>query len=176
MIEALPTHWNGIEYRSRLEARWAIFFDRIGVKHQYEAEGFWLPSGKYLPDFWLPETNGGCWIEVKGQSPTDREELLCAELAEGTGQQVFLAYGNIEVPDWGLESMMTFFPCGGRDFCHWWCRCPRCKKHGIQFEGRFYRISCCKSKREFGSEHTHDHPELVEAYEVARCYRFWSPL
>ena len=33
---AVPTLYRGIEYRSRLQARWAAFFDEIGKQHTYE--------------------------------------------------------------------------------------------------------------------------------------------
>ena len=29
VYKAIPTFYNGIEFRSRLEARWAIFFDNM---------------------------------------------------------------------------------------------------------------------------------------------------
>ena len=51
-IKAIETHYKGYRFRSRLEARWAVFFDAAGVEYEYEPEGFVLPSGKrYLPDF-----------------------------------------------------------------------------------------------------------------------------
>lgn len=51
-IKAIETEYNGYRFRSRLEARWAVFFDALGVKYEYEPDGFVLPSGrKYLPDF-----------------------------------------------------------------------------------------------------------------------------
>lgn len=51
-IKAIETFYNGYRFRSRLEARWAVFFDALGVKYEYEPEGFQLPSGDYyLPDF-----------------------------------------------------------------------------------------------------------------------------
>ena len=51
-MKAIETMYNGYRFRSRLEARWAVFFDALGVKYEYEPEGFLLPSGKcYLPDF-----------------------------------------------------------------------------------------------------------------------------
>jgi hypothetical protein len=47
-----------------MEARWAVFFDSMHVKYEYEMEGFDLGNGKkYLPDFWLPVF--GAWAEVK---------------------------------------------------------------------------------------------------------------
>lgn len=52
LIKAIETEYNGYKFRSRLEARWAVFFDALGVEYEYEPEGFELPSGKrYLPDF-----------------------------------------------------------------------------------------------------------------------------
>lgn len=51
-IKPIETVYNGYKFRSRLEARWAVFFDSLGIKYEYEPEGYRLPSGdKYLPDF-----------------------------------------------------------------------------------------------------------------------------
>ena len=64
-IKAIETIYNGYRFRSRLEARWAVFFDALGVKYEYEKEGYNLGTlGCYLPDFLLPEE--GWFIEVKG--------------------------------------------------------------------------------------------------------------
>lgn len=63
-IRAIPTAYEGISFRSRLEARWAVFFDQLKIRWEYEPEGFQLPNGeRYLPDFWLPDL--GCYCEVK---------------------------------------------------------------------------------------------------------------
>lgn len=63
-IKAIPTRWRGRQYRSRLEARWAVAFETLGLKFLYEPEGFEMPDGtRYLPDFYLPEVK---WFaEVK---------------------------------------------------------------------------------------------------------------
>jgi hypothetical protein len=45
-IRPIETEYNGYRFRSRLEARWAIFFAALGVDYEYEPEGFELPSGK----------------------------------------------------------------------------------------------------------------------------------
>ena len=53
-MEVRETTYNGITYRSRLEARWAVFFDKLGIKYNYEPEGYKLDNGlNYLPDFYL---------------------------------------------------------------------------------------------------------------------------
>lgn len=68
MIKAIETQYNGYKFRSRLEARWAVFFDKMNIEWQYEAEGYEIAhEGKnwyYLPDFYLPKI--GCHVEVKG--------------------------------------------------------------------------------------------------------------
>lgn len=69
----IETEYAGHRFRSRLEARWAVFFDSAGIKWQYEPEGFrrWIASSadgdsfiSYSPDFYLPHTH--TWVEVKG--------------------------------------------------------------------------------------------------------------
>ncbi|HEX6827105.1 MAG TPA: hypothetical protein VF077_12380 [Nitrospiraceae bacterium] len=44
MIKAIETQYNGYRFRSRLEARWAIFFDIAGIAYHYEPEGYDLSS------------------------------------------------------------------------------------------------------------------------------------
>ena len=41
-IKALPTIFNGVRFRSRLEARWAVFFATLGIAYEYEPERFLL--------------------------------------------------------------------------------------------------------------------------------------
>lgn len=71
MIRAIETRYKGYRFRSRLEARWAVFFDACGYQWEYEPEGFALPCGTYyLPDFKLfgKDQNGDFnvfYIEVK---------------------------------------------------------------------------------------------------------------
>lgn len=43
-IKAIKTEYKGYRFRSRLEARWAVFFDALGVRWEYEKEGYELPS------------------------------------------------------------------------------------------------------------------------------------
>ena len=86
-IKNIETVYNGYRFRSRLEARWAVFFDALGVKYEYEPEGFKLHNGMYyLPDFRVKchGTRGSCkegsfdlWIEVKGRmSEMDKEKII----------------------------------------------------------------------------------------------------
>ena len=86
-VKPIETTYNGYKFRSRLEARWAVFFDSAGIEWKYEQEGFTLPNGKcYLPDFYLPNVKGragdnGIYVEVKGKM-TD-EDFEKVELFSG---------------------------------------------------------------------------------------------
>jgi hypothetical protein len=76
VIQAIQTEYNGYLFRSRLEARWAVFFDTLGLPYNYEHEGFDLKGfGYYLPDFWLPDLE--CFAEVKPTIFTKEEYYKC---------------------------------------------------------------------------------------------------
>ncbi len=94
-MNAIETTYAGCRFRSRLEARWAIVFDRLDLKWEYEPQGYmigsrlYLPPRPYLPDFFLPGFNA--WVEVKGDPRTvDPLYLYSAaiELAELGGDSV----------------------------------------------------------------------------------------
>ena len=71
-IKAIPTEYNGYKFRSRLEARYAVFFDALSIKWEYEPEGYEIATGVwYLPDFFIPLFD--CFIEIKGPLPTQKE-------------------------------------------------------------------------------------------------------
>jgi len=64
-IQSIDTNYKGYYFRSRLEARWAVYFDSLGIDYIYEPQGFFLDDGsKYLPDFYLPDFK--TFVEVKG--------------------------------------------------------------------------------------------------------------
>lgn len=70
----IETEYKGYRFRSRLEARWAVFFDKIGLEWEYEPEGFNLSNGeKYLPDFYFPKMDWYC--EVKPDRPGAEKEI-----------------------------------------------------------------------------------------------------
>ena len=75
--KSIETIYNGYRFRSRLEARWAVLFDAMGIEYEYEPQGFDLGDGiYYLPDFLLhgvkgrndgfEKDNNSVWVEVKG--------------------------------------------------------------------------------------------------------------
>ena len=79
-ISAIPTYYKGVFFRSRLEARWAVIFDRLGIDWHYETEGYdiQIDEGitiRYLPDFQLRGGSIRCpdplFVEVKGNMQPD---------------------------------------------------------------------------------------------------------
>lgn len=104
MIKPLETQYKGYRFRSRTEARWAVFFDALCIKWEYEKEGYDLgAAGWYLPDFWLlandiPEDEyfgSGYFIEIKGQHPTSAEFKRLIELEQQTGHTCICFAGAI---------------------------------------------------------------------------------
>lgn len=69
----LPGHYAGTLFRSHLEARWAIFFDHLDLKWEYEPQGFDLDGTLYLPDFAVYTALGTLWAEVKPEWDADPE-------------------------------------------------------------------------------------------------------
>jgi hypothetical protein len=65
-IANIPTLYRGRMYRSRLEARWAAFFDRLGWKHEYEP----FDLGRWSPDFAITDPFDAL-IEVKPLTEPD---------------------------------------------------------------------------------------------------------
>lgn len=95
-FKVIETRYNGYHFRSRLEARWAVFFDTLGIKYHYEPEGYDLEGAWYLPDFWLPDYNS--FMEIKPTTPTSEEMLKASQLALYTGKQAYIVAGNIGLP------------------------------------------------------------------------------
>jgi hypothetical protein len=75
-IKAIETVYKGYRFRSRLEARWAVFFDVLGVEWVYEPEGFESIDGyRYLPDFRIQLDKTTYWVEVKGDPDWLKKEF-----------------------------------------------------------------------------------------------------
>ena len=48
---SLPGPYGAHNFRSHTEGKWAIFWDELGVKWEYEPQGFVTDGSAYLPDF-----------------------------------------------------------------------------------------------------------------------------
>ena len=187
-IKAIDTIYRGYRFRSRLEARWAVFMDAINVRFEYEGEGFAFDGVAYLPDFFLPDMN--CFLEIKPTDPSEEEARKAELLCEHTGKNVYILVGQPSCPDsgdypnhwYGNNSRMHAYECYetpdpphetrvSQDSHYLWCQCPECGKMGIEFDGRAERLSCgcgCPGPKVYN----YDSARLVSAYNAARGYRF----
>lgn len=191
MIKAIDTEYNGYKFRSRLEARWAVFFDAVGLKYEYEKEGFDLDGIYYLPDFWLPELK--TWIEIKGDIPSKEERKKCSLLAGKIKNRVYLLHGDIpyipiknekEKNNYGIvyddfwdlmydRNWVMFFD-EGEDYPYVFCECFNCGKIGIEFDGRSDRIceKCPPSSPNMDKGYNCYSKKIRNGYKKARSYRF----
>jgi hypothetical protein len=69
-VEPIPCRYDGINFRSKLEAFWYAVLTKLHFRITYEPEGFELfsiheaePSWRYAPDFFLHDID--CYLEVK---------------------------------------------------------------------------------------------------------------
>jgi hypothetical protein len=81
-IKPIETKYKGYRFRSRLEARWAVFFDGIGLDWKYEIQGFIFDGRKYLPDFCVNDKeHNKLWVEIKPDYPSEdivaKLEIFC---------------------------------------------------------------------------------------------------
>lgn len=101
-MKPIVTTYNGVTYRSRTEARWAVFFDRIGMNVDYEAFELDIPTiGKYTPDFSI---GSELFAEVKPVWPTGLEVSKARALARLCNGVVLL----IGQPEYRCYWMLTF--------------------------------------------------------------------
>lgn len=197
-MKSIETHYAGCLFRSRLEARWAVFFDALEVPWRYELDGVELASGtRYLPDFWLPSIE--VWLEVKAQlHPIDvkwrefhdevnaGDEFAAASFVGGTGQRrpagapypnrTFMI-GSPPPPVTGLArntvEHVDAFACmlgPGSPHAGWaWGFCPECYEPGLDVGHVAWPTELhCRHFVEIQC----DHPRIHAALRAARSAQF----
>jgi hypothetical protein len=181
VIKPIPTEFNGIKYRSRLEARWAVFFRLLNVDFRYEYEGYSLNSGWYLPDFWLPSLS--LFVEIKPTIPSAEEQGKCRDLScvanvtirVGDPLADVLCHSDTwdSISGWG---QVMWFKDGGEDHPYKWCLCPICNRIGIEFDGRGARVcnNFCRGNDIGDKNYTHDDPIIISHARQASMYIFNS--
>lgn len=94
-IPPIETRAYGCRFRSRLEARWAVFLTEARFDWEYEPEGVMTTTGGYLCDFRVTGPNGvQVWLEVKPKLPVDQpDDPRWLELARSSGLMLFTVRG-----------------------------------------------------------------------------------
>ena len=164
-MKAIETEYAGVRFRSRLEARWAVFFDTVGIQWEYEPEAFRLSDGSgYLPDFRLLEPS--CiqgmpfFTEVK---PEGDAFVKARQASREMGREFILLAGP---PTEGIGARLTRHPegheCGDAGWCAGAGCCDDCADDEIFFFGR--KLLADSSGGNWDA-----------AVARVRAHRFWEP-
>lgn len=199
-IKSIDTFYSGVLFRSRLEARWAVFLNCLGISWVYESEGYDLPakgkrvkSVKYLPDFKIPSQKifpKELYLEIKpavkiNEEVKDKVFRFVEHLDTRMTILSDVPYpDDIECYSYNDErgnsqhlcelEIECFYP-NGSDLGYCFCQCPFCEKFGFEFNGRSARIGCgCDHSKVANGDKTYNNSTiaLVSAYAMARSERF----
>lgn len=150
-VTAIPTDYNGVRFRSRLEAKWSAFFDRCNWRWSYEPNDF----DGYIPDFSL-RFRVPVLVEVKPMQWDESESdegilqsvrtkvvhagikgeiiVLGSHVIPGThpylGMMMSVDAETDEASPWSLAFAFRCEHCGNRSFANetesWHCRVKGC--------------------------------------------------
>jgi hypothetical protein len=125
-IAAHPTRYNGVEFRSRLEAHWAAFFDEVAA---YNANSGW----RYEPvdlDGWTPDfayRNKSPWYFAEVKPTESIEEFPLEKIARAWCQPGVDHFGTEHEGEivmlLGLNGWHTFWNTRTRQEERLWCMC-----------------------------------------------------
>lgn len=104
--KAIPTLYNGVQFRSRLEARWAAMFDLLEWRWEYEP----IDLDGYIPDFIItPLLRSQVLIEVKPLTewPCAVPGCLCGSKDEDLRKTYDAAVSKIQSSGWSGESIIV---------------------------------------------------------------------
>lgn len=182
-----PTWYNGILFRACLEARWAVFFDCLGISYRYEPHSFDVATGvrcvKYKPDFFLPSLSK--YIEIKPSKPVEIENIRCAAWTRDIGN-IYLLF-HLNEPSDKTENGWLYYHDetmkGPPLICdkQYWCECPNCGKIDIEqcgeiescgcFNSEYYNQKCEYDDYLISSNLIHSE-RLMKAYRIAKNRKF----
>jgi len=190
LIRPKKTLYNGILFRSKLEAKWAVFFDTLCIAFKYEPVWDEVDIGigyvQYKPDFYLPDID--LWIEVK---PVGFRNMKYGDKKKAEGwvedyNGLLVLVGPPSMPKntteahyhltWNERKKVFYL----NDHM-WWCECPKCGRINIQPDGGI-PTDCTKSCYPepsydlFGDELPeptgHKSSRLKNAYRLAHNFEF----
>lgn len=189
-MKPIETRYSGYRFRSRLEARWAVFFDAMAWAWRYEADTYNVPGiGWYLPDFVLDDGPRGLY-EIKPVMPSE-DELLRAEAVGAT----ILVGEPFAVPsdDWPFSGVFSYigieclpdepeYTGDGRVFCEcrycsstWWMGGAAGHEFLVSSgndvrDASAHVSGCCACNDKIDDRAMA--PSLLAAYQLARSARF----
>lgn len=150
-MKPIPTTYKGRTYRSRLEARWALFYERLNFNVVYEPFTIENNDLSYTPDFWVLrgfENTIPVLIEIKPIAPNKEYiEYLC-QIHDPEKSDILICIGDpnltqpkgiwiqgVKTKEGKKETHINFGFVG--------FRCPKCGRYTINdlYDGNLY-LSC----------------------------------
>jgi len=188
-MKAIETLYSGIRFRSKTEAKWALFMDIIGCKWLYEPEGYDLGDGVfYCPDFYLPDIE--TFLEIKpitGGHPSPTMELAIQSrkrVVTFMGEPaIYDEYDDVAIcHQVGMMSHWHYCEGGyandpdcGEDWPYMFCVCPMCELADIEWRGRGRRMRCkCEDDGQFSNWSYSRNPIIQNAILKTRTAFRWE--
>jgi hypothetical protein len=144
-VSQIETIFGDYRFDSRLAARWAIFFDVLGLPFRYRSERHTfteLGSGHWTPDFCLPEFGSersdcrNLYLSVMERQPTERDVETAAHLFQSDRTADVVLFSNgVGAPGiccWKVPTLRT-----PRSYSVEFAQCPFC--------GSIY-LACCRDE------------------------------
>ena len=189
-IKPIETEYKGYKFRSRLEARWAVFFDALRIRYEYETEGFEWGDWKYLPDFYLPDED--IYVEVKPRRDGALDELWRAIRVMDANKKMLLILRDIPFDNRGnvwwfplyyhhpvtcdFEGVRVSigFNKDGSYLVRDWYICMKQRLFGVPVEKNVSEVNDFDVEQDqaFPARYVLEEKELAEAYRKARQARF----
>jgi len=155
-MKAYPTLYRGIQFRSRLEAKWAAFFDNLGWPWEYEP----IDLDGYIPDFIL--TFPGPGIKIYGDKSGHYSGLLLVEVKPALKFEDLSKYKD-KIKGWEGEVLIVgakifytnviglMFDRSDFLFLDWGggylSICPGCKRWTISHKFGSYHCRICNEEK-----------------------------
>jgi len=135
-IKSIPTIYNGVQLRSRMEAKCAHLFDTLKWKWEYEPHSFMLPSGiNYRPDFWIEEL--AMFVECRGYQTKDGNRQI-EEFGECVQNQSISIPGGVPIDSYAaiISDSKSILWTRGTDHPVILAvfKCTACEKYSVNIE------------------------------------------
>lgn len=178
-MRSYETFYNGILFRSRLESRWAAFFDRIGWQWEYEP---W-DADDYIPDF-LIHGDRPLLVEVKPDATVadlqQYEPRVSTALAAHWDSDILIVgcspklSGRSHWSQWDFTAGRLSGPYDSSFDVGLWTRCGKCDRFAVFQDTDSYQ---CRPCGHHDGDHylTNEPIELVWAWSDASNAVRWTP-
>jgi hypothetical protein len=162
-MKPIPTTYDGVQFRSRLEARWALFFDQLNILWQYEPFVIERNGKEYKPDFIVFNIlfKEILLVEIKPLEPNDEYVSYLKKIRDPKKKEFLILIGE---PKFGVFNGIRIF---GKDNQHETTSLVPCQECGwYKFYGT-HQYSFCQCRAMMPPLPSH-----VSAHKFASEYRF----